>query len=186
MYRGDSRRKTTDVSTYSIQDCLNGIRVATNPYSRQKRFNDFAAVSMWFRAQLQIPRARLRRFEASLFDIRQLVQAEFFDSELDAARELAKRGFIRAAGAVAGVVLEKLLAQVAENHTVRVRKKNPTIGDLNDLLKGAEVVDVPAGRQVQRLGDLRNLCDHNREREPTNEEVVELIDGVEKAAKTLY
>ena len=84
------------------------------------------------------------------------------------------------------MVLEKLLAQVAENHTVRVRKKNPTIGDLNDLLKGAEVVDVPAGRQVQRLGDLRNLCDHNREREPTNEEVVELIDGVEKAAKTLY
>ena len=93
---------------------------------------------------------------------------------------------LRAAGAVAGVVLEKHLAQVCDNHNVSVRKQQPTIGDLNDLLKKSEVMDVPIWRSLQRLGDLRNLCDHNKQREPTEAEVAELIDGVDKTTKTLF
>jgi hypothetical protein len=42
---------------------------------------------------------------------------------------------LRAAGAVAGVVLEKHLRQVCDDHKITVAKKNPTIGDLNELLK---------------------------------------------------
>ena len=45
-----------------------------------------------------------------MFDIRQLVQADLFDSELDAADELGKKKFTRAAGALAGVVLERHLS----------------------------------------------------------------------------
>jgi hypothetical protein len=52
--------------------------------------------------QLAILKAVKARFESSLFDIRQLVQSDLFDSELDAAKELAKHGFARAAGALAG------------------------------------------------------------------------------------
>jgi len=51
------------------------------------------------------------RFESSLFDIRQLVQADLFDSELEAAEELAKNRFSRAAGAVAGVVLDDIFCR---------------------------------------------------------------------------
>ena len=39
---------------------------------------------------------------------------------------------------------------------------------------------------IQRLGDLRNLCDHNKQREPIKEDVYELINGVEKVTKTIY
>jgi len=53
-----------------------------------------------------------KRFDSTLFDIRQLAQADMFDSELESAAELAKKRFHRAAGAVAGVVLEKHLKQV--------------------------------------------------------------------------
>src|SRR5690606_2284536 len=126
------------------------------------------------------------RFESTLLDIRQLVQADLFDSELDAATELVKKGFLRAAGAVAGVVLEKHLAQVAQNHNIKTRKKHPSISDFNDLLKNGAVLDVPTWRQIQRLGDIRNLCDHNKERDPTKEEVEELIAGVERVSKTLF
>jgi hypothetical protein len=126
------------------------------------------------------------RFDTSLFDIRQLVQADLFDSELEAARELAKHGFVRAAGAVAGVVLEKHLAQAATNHNVRMTKKHPTLSDFNDRLRDADVLDVPNWRKLQRLGDIRNLCDHNKNREPTSDEVNELIDGVDKLTKTLF
>jgi hypothetical protein len=47
----------------------------------------------------------------SFNDIKVMVQAGLFDSDLDAAGELAKNKFTRAAGASAGVVLERHLAQ---------------------------------------------------------------------------
>ena len=67
-----------------------------------------------------------------------------------------------------------------------IRKRNPTIGDFNDSLKNNDVIDVPDWRFIQRLGDLRNLCSHKKHREPTNDEVAELIDGVDKIVKTVF
>jgi hypothetical protein len=184
LYKGDSKRRSIDARTYSIQDWLNGIRAAENAYGK-KVFDDFGATIMRFQTQCNILDAVSQRFESSLFDIRQLVQADILDSEIDTARELTKHGYIRAAGAVVGVVLEKHLAQVAENHDLTIRK-HPTISTLNDALKGASVLEIPTWRAIQRLGDLRNLCDHGNTREPTAEEVTELIDGTEKVTKTLY
>jgi len=186
LYKGDGKRKEINSTTYHLQDWLNGIRAGVNNVTGEKLYNDFAIVSMRFHTQLEILKAVKARFESSLFDIRQLVQADLFDSELDAARELIKNGFLRAAGAIAGVVLEKHLAQVADNHNIRTRKKHPTISDFNDLLKKSGVLDVPTWRQIQRLGDIRNLCDHNKDREPTREEVEELVGGVEKFTKMLF
>lgn len=82
-----------------------------------------------FENQLGIVKAAQKRFESSLFDIRQLVQTVLFDSELDAARELNKKGFSRGAKAIADVVLEKHLAQVCKNRKIKVVKKNPSIND---------------------------------------------------------
>lgn len=78
------------------------------------------------------------------------------------------------------------MGQVAINHSVKTRKKHPSIADFNDRVKKDGVLDVATWRQIQRLGDLRNLCDHNKQREPTKEEVTELIDGVDKITKTLF
>ena len=127
-----------------------------------------------------------RRFETSLFDIRQLVQADLFDSDLDAADELVKKKFTRAAGAVAGVVLERHLAQVCDNHIIKIAKRSPVISDLNNALKEANVIDVPLWRFVQHLADIRNLCDHNKTKEPTVEQVDDLLAGVRKMTKTLF
>ena len=139
-----------------------------------------------FATHLNILKSIERRFESSLFDIRQLVQADLFDSELDAAKELNKNRFSRGAGAVAGVVLEKHLGQVSLNHNLKITKKNPSISDLNDSLKSSEIYETPTWRKIQHLGDIRNLCDHNKDREPKKEEVEELILGVEAIIKTVY
>ena len=186
FYTADSKRKNVDATSYTIQDWLMGLRATPNIYTRQKPFDDFAAVIMRFGVQLEILKSVGSRFESSLFDIRQLVQADLFDSELDAARELFKNGFLRAAGVVSGVVLEFHLSQVCTNHGVTLKKKDPSIADFNDLLKNNNVLDVPQWRFIQRLGDLRNLCGHKKDREPTSDEIAELIDGVEKITKTLY
>jgi len=139
-----------------------------------------------FENQLGIVKAAQKRFESSLFDIKQLVQADLFDSELDASRELNKKGFVRGAGAIAGVVLEGHLSQVCENHKIKVTKKKPTINDYNQLLKDNNVIEIPTWRSIQHLADLRNLCDHSKKREPKKEEIEELIDGVEKITKTIF
>jgi hypothetical protein len=120
-----------------------------------------------------------------LFDIQALVQADLFDNELDAAGELNKKGFQRAAGALAGVVLEEHLATVCTQHALST-PRNATISKLNDLLKENDVIDVPTWRFVQRLGDLRNLCDHKRTLDPASEEINELLAGVKKITKTVY
>lgn len=186
LYHGDGKRKQINTETYHIQDWLNGIRAAVNLASQEKIYDDFAVTFNRFSIQRDILSSAKSRFESSLFDIAQFVRADLFDSELASARELAKHGFLRGAGAIAGVVIEKHLGQVCASHLVVLKKKEPAINDFNEALKGAAVLDVPMWRQIQRLGDIRNLCDHNKHREPTKEEVVELIDGTEKLCKTIF
>jgi hypothetical protein len=186
LYKGDGKRREVNVSTYNIQDWLNGVRVSTDPRTSKKYYNDSAIATMRFGTQVAILEAVEARLESSLFDMTRFVRADLFDSEIDAARELGKNGFLRAAGAVTGVILEKHLAQVAGNHRLASRKQHPTISDLNDVLKNGDVFDVPAWRGVQRLGDLRNISVHNKDREPTTDEIAELINGVEKLTKTVF
>lgn len=135
---------------------------------------------------MAILRAAEARFDSSLFEIRQLVQADLLDSEVKAAEELLKHKFIRAAGAVAGVVLESHLGQVCGDHKLQPSKKNPTISDFNESLKAAGVIDLPQWRFIQHLADIRNLCDHGRKPDPTPEQVADLLAGVKKVTKSVY
>ena len=185
LYQGEGKRKEISGLTYTIQDWLTGIRANTNDYGK-KYFSDLAIATSRFQTQRKILSSAEKRFQSSLFNIRQLVQADLFNSELEASRELLQHGFLRASGAVAGVVLEKHLGEVCNSHNIPITKKTPCISDFNDALKGAGTVDIPTWRFIQRLGDLRNLCDHNKIKEPTKDEVSELIDGTEKITKTVY
>jgi len=179
-----TKRKDITYENYVIEDALQGLHI-TRGWEKEKVVGTDAAIPH-FSQQLNILKSAERRFESSLFDIKQLVQADLFDSELDSAKELNKKGFARGAGAVAGVVLEKHLAQVCDNHNLKITKKNPTINDLNQILKDAEVTEVKDWRFIQRLADLRNLCDHDKKTEPKHEDIDELIEGVEKISKTIF
>lgn len=185
LYQGSDKRKNINAQTYTIKDWLLGIRSSADILSGRKYYEDAGIVFMQFQMQCEILKSARSRFESSLLDIRQILRADLFDSEVESARELLKNGFLRAAGAIAGVVAEKHLSDVCQTHNVSISNKNPTIGTYNDALKKEGVIDIPQWRSIQRLGDLRNLCDHNKEREPTKDEVTELIDGVEKLTKTL-
>jgi hypothetical protein len=182
-YEKPKSRKEITYENYCIEDCLQGLTV-TRGYQKEKVVGPDAAIPR-LRQQVAMVSAAKARFESSLFDIRQLLQADIFDSELDAATHLLKNKFARAAGALGGVVLEKHLGEVCSNHNLVLRKKDPSISDLNDTLKGADVIDVAQWRFVQHLGDIRNLCDHNKKAEPAVDQVEDLLAGIAKVIKTI-
>lgn len=183
-YKRDAKRKELTAENYVMEDFFQGLE-RQSPLAMEKVAAPSQAIPR-FEQQLRILKAARRRFETSLYDIKQIVQADIFDSELDSAKELNKKGFHRAAGAVAGVVLEKHLSLLCSNHKITLRKSNPTINDLNGLLKQNNVIEVTTWRRIQHLADIRNLCDHSKSRDPRSEEVEDLILGVESIVKTLF
>lgn len=177
-YERQPNRKALQWDNYTIEDYLQSL-------SRHSIVTMSAGISR-MEQQLNILKSARQRFKSSLFDIRQLVAADLFDSEIEAARSLMKNKFLRAAGVIAGVILEKHLAQVCDNHNIKVAKKNPTIGDFNDYLKNADVIDTPRWRANQHLADILNLCGHSKGKEPTEEQIQDIVDGVAKALKTMF
>lgn len=183
-YEKPKPRKDITFENYRIEDYLQGLRV-TRGWEKEVVVGPTAAVPH-LTQQIAIIQAASKRFESSLFEIRQLVQADMFDSELEAAEALLRYKFVRAAGALAGVVLEHHLAQVCNDRNLAVGKKSPGISDFNETLKSEGVIEVPDWRFIQHLADIRNLCDHSRKPEPTVEQVADLIAGVKKIIKTVY
>ena len=181
QYR-DTKRKKVDYLTYGISDYLLGLKTTRG----LDVVVDTTAAIPKMQNQLSILTSARKRFESSLFDIEEVLQAEIFDSELDAANELCKKGFLRGSGAIAGVVLEKHLRHICQYHNVKIKKKNPSISDYNQLLKNEGLIDTPKWRFIQHLADVRNLCDHKKDREPTHDDVSELIEGVKKVIKTVF
>jgi len=180
LYEKPKTRKNIDYETYVIQDLLQGITVR---FHGEVKVGPYAAIPK-FKQQVYILESAKSRFKSSLFEIRQLVQADLFDSEIDAAQELLKNRFYRASGAIAGVVLEKHLQQVCNDHNIKV-KKHPGISVLNEALKSNLIIDVPQWRHISMLGDIRNVCDHNNTKDPTQAQVQDLIDGTSKILKTV-
>jgi hypothetical protein len=180
LYERPKTRKEISYASYRIEDACQGLSITRGG---TVLVSSKAAINL-LEQQIAIVEAIKRRFESSLFDIKQLVQADLFDSELDTAKGLLKVGFARAAGAVAGVVLEGHLKQVCDNHGLQ--KKSGTIAVLNDGLKAADVIGLPQYRVIQFLGDIRNKCGHKNVTDPTADEVGDLISGVDKVIKTIF
>jgi len=143
-----------------------------------------AALARMFN-QVQILISLSSRIESVLTNVEGHLRADIEDRELSAAAELSKSN-LRAAGTLAGVVLERHLWQVASNRGIKITKKDPTVGDLNEALKKETAYELPTYRKIQFLADIRNVCCHNKGREPTVDEVRELLSGVGGIIKSVF
>ncbi|MBS1789351.1 MAG: hypothetical protein JST85_16620 [Acidobacteria bacterium] len=182
-YLIDPKRKLLDASNYVIQDYIKGISPRNDLYGNPI-FDIHNIVMIRLMNQFHILESLSSRIEGVLAHIEGSLAADIVDAEIATAKTLKKTS-LRAAGALAGVVLESHLQRVASHHGVKISKANPTVGDLNDPLKQAGVYDVPTWRKVQFLADIRNLCTHKKTDEPTKDQVDEMIDGVNWAVKNI-
>ena len=175
-------RKSIDFQNYMIRDYLQGLRTTRG----SDVVADGSAAIPEFRQQLNMVKAAKANLDSTLMDLKGVLQADLFDSEVETAGALAKAGYLRAAGAICGVVIEKHLHHICDTHNISGRKKNPGISDLSQLLKDSNITTVPQWRFIQHLADIRNICDHAKGREPTKEEIQDLVAGTEKMLKTIF
>lgn len=177
LYKND-KRKELSWTTYTLSDAVQRIETSDgslHPSDARTKLSQ----------QVSMVEACLDKFESKIFEIQTILQADIFDTEIESARHLLKMGYLRAAGAICGVVIERHFAEVCQNRNITLRKKNPSIADYNDALKDC-AYDTVEWRRIQRLGDLRNLCDHSKDREPLKEEIDELISGTSRVIKTVF
>lgn len=181
-YEINPKRKDLGYGDYVIQDFVKGVAPGSVRYPN---FDTRTQVLTCFFNQLTILNSIAERLDSVVANIEGELYAELQDNEIAVARTLAKVN-LRAAGALIGVVIEGHLQKVAARHTVKVTKKHPTIGDLNDPLRNAGIIDIPTWRKITFLADLRNLCAHKKDAEPTKDQVKDLIEGAEWLAKTVF
>lgn len=156
-------------------------QLLTNRYvTKPQEFELLDKINVQFDMLAAVP----SHLQFSLYDIELEAYSVLMDDELEAARHLLSKGFLRPAGVLAGVMLERHLKNILRKHTPPIKyQKNATLSSLNDLCKDS-IYDLVIWRKIQHLTDLRNLCAHDKTREPTKEEVSELINGVSAILKT--
>lgn len=180
-YRLPKPTNHLNIGNYRLSDAVLGLHIVG-----VKRENIMAAGAVHLRGQVAILKAVFLALDSTLMDIRTELQAELLDNELDTATDLARAKHLRAAGTVAGVVLERHLRELCASHRIKIVKKKPTMSDFYEALKTAGIIDVPTWRHMQHLGDIRNLCAHDGHREPRKDEVDDMIRDVARIVKTVY
>jgi len=181
-YEIDPKRKTMGYGNYYIQDYLKG--VAPNKWNTPD-FNTKEETLKNVYNQYTILVSINDRIDSILADIQTNLLIELQDTELETAKSLLKVN-IRSSGVIAGVILESYLSSVTNNHSLTLSKKNSTLSDFNEILKNNNVINTTVWRKISYLGDIRNICAHKKDVEPTKEQVEELIAGVNWVTKNVF
>lgn len=184
LYEQPKGRKEIRADNYVIEDYLKKVTI-TAGFDKKIIASPADAIPA-FQQQINIFNSIFDRLDNAVFRMQQLLQSEILDQELHTARQLEKNQFLRSAGAICGIILEKHLEQLCRVNLIKVPKKNLSIKDYNDLLKKHEVYEFETWRFIQYLGELWTLCCRNKKEMPTLDETNDLIAGTEKVIKTVH
>jgi uncharacterized protein (UPF0332 family) len=87
---------------------------------------------------------------------------------------------------ICGVVLEGHLSTVAQRHGIILEQHRRTIGALNKRLSEKNILDHTMSKLISYLGEIRNRCAHKSDRDPTPEEIEDLIAKTERVIKEVF
>jgi hypothetical protein len=120
--------------------------------------------------------------EIRALEVAALVTADLVQGELNEAGLLLNHGFTRAAGAVAGVALEAHLKLLHKQSNLTYTDED-TIVPLAARLRTNGFITLGDEKKCIAMADTRNKCDHKKKDEPTQEEVEELVNDVDRFTK---
>ncbi|MGV1908646.1 DUF4145 domain-containing protein [Agrobacterium cavarae] len=107
--------------------------------------------------------------------VRQLVQAEVFDTELDQARELLAGGYATAAAVITGVVLETAMRDMCSKAAIAPASLNK----MNTDLTKAGVYNLLTQKRITAMADIRNNAAHGNPGQFQPQDVTDMIAYVE-------
>lgn len=177
LYLPSSTRKDINLINYTIFDAIRGL------YNRSNNVSANSALDL-LSIQIGILKSLKDVVENRLNEITNMLEFDVFEKEIDSARFLLKNKYLRSAGAICGVILEKHLLNMLSKVGEKPTKKNPALNDLNEDLYNKKIINSTQFKFILFLGDIRNKCDHNKTQDPTKEEVEDLINGTDKVIKT--
>jgi hypothetical protein len=132
-----------------------------------------------FSQQLRLLSAVRDGLEYVLADLHGTLYGDVENHVLTTVYTLSQHGHHRAAGALAGVLLEIHLAHVAAKYRVAMGAKSPDITRLNAALKRGGIYDGEIWRSIQRLGALRDDWVDASRRDPTVDELTAFLHEVQ-------
>ncbi|MGG5504256.1 DUF4145 domain-containing protein [Myroides odoratimimus] len=167
---------------YTIKDFFS----KTDPYVLKvgKNFNRENSFRLSLINQYSILNSISERIDSILNDLESNLILEFHELEVKNSKELLKIN-VRASGVLCGVILENHLKKVCEDNNISFHKKNNTLSDYSELLKSNSIITNTTWKKILFLSDVRNLCSHKKNEEPTKEQVQELIDGTDWVIKNV-
>ncbi len=170
FYEGEPDRGLVLPHTYAVQDYLLG------NLPEREGFDHEYETARCISSQLAILKAVAERLEWQTVDTVDQAGRSLQLAELETARELIKISE-RAAGALAGTVLQTFLAALARKHQLKFRKNSPTSRDYAEALKAANALDVPVWSQCTWLAEIHERSLRPDGEGPTKAQVRDLIDG---------
>jgi len=111
-----------------------------------------------------------------LISIKNLIQADVFDSELEQAEGLLSSGYKSAAAVIAGVVLETTLRDLCTREGISHGK----LDKMNSDLAKAGIYNKLQQKRITALADIRNSAAHGKPDEFTENDVSNMIRDIEQ------
>lgn len=140
-------------------------------------YNEFAGYYYNFQKSLGIFNAAKEDYKGGyLFKVKTLISAELLDNVLDQASELLAAGYKDPACVVAGVALETALKELCNDNNIPLGKLDKMNADICKL----GLYNVGMQKQITAWTDRRNNAAHGKWNEYTEEDVKDMINGINR------
>lgn len=146
-------------------------------FTRAEEINAYESSSDPFKRMKAVFIAAMDDYKGGyLTSIKNLIQADVFDSELEQASELLANGYMLAAAVIAGVVLETSLRDLCDEEGI----VTGTLDKMNADLAKAGIYNKLQQKRITALADIRNSAAHGKPEEFTESDVENMIRDIEQ------
>ncbi|MDK9698670.1 MAG: hypothetical protein OEM52_00775 [bacterium] len=179
-FKNETRKEIT-ASTYTLSDYIIGVYQVSSGYQINVQY----AVRGLLDIQIGLLNACISTIDGSLNKLKNFVRADLFYSELESAEYLCQNKFYRAAGNIAGIVIERHLIHICNDLEIVLPNK-PTLGVVIDRLYDADRIDDVEKLRLKHLNEIRVKCDHVKETEPNEAEAKNILFGARETLSKNY
>lgn len=110
--------------------------------------------------------------------VESLISADIFADFLSMAEHLQTEGYFHPAASLAGAVLEDAMKKICQNNNVDF-KTHDGLHTLNEKLAKQQVYNQIQFKNIDSWRSIRNAADHGQFNEFTNDQVKNMIDGIQ-------